>query len=176
VTYYVYTGTGGNGEATWIQQVTNTPVVTTNIKEVLDALDSAGDIPASPVVSEIDFGWEISATSGTQAFTMNSYSLTVGRGEVLVAFFELEAQVDGLLFEMGDLLANLTGPSPDRGTGATLVPRSGCQLSMLPPVSIAATSKTPGPITNSTWCSASAGARGRDGGRPGGGADDHEIS
>ena len=28
-----------------------------------------------------------------------------GRGEVLVVFFELEAQVDGLLFEMGDLLA-----------------------------------------------------------------------
>ena len=26
-----------------------------------------------------------------------------GRGEVLVAFFELEAQVDGLLFEVGDL-------------------------------------------------------------------------
>ena len=28
-----------------------------------------------------------------------------GRGEVVVAFFELEAQVDGLLFEVGDLLA-----------------------------------------------------------------------
>ena len=28
-----------------------------------------------------------------------------GRGEVLVAFFELEAQVDGLLLQVGDLLA-----------------------------------------------------------------------
>jgi len=27
-----------------------------------------------------------------------------GRGEFLVAFLELQAQVDGLLFEMGDLL------------------------------------------------------------------------
>ena len=35
------------------------------------------------------------------------HELAVGRacgGEVLVAFFELEAQVDGLLLEVGDLL------------------------------------------------------------------------
>ena len=32
-----------------------------------------------------------------------------GRGEVLVAFLELEAQVDGLLFEVGDLLAEGVG-------------------------------------------------------------------
>ena len=35
------------------------------------------------------------------------HELAVGvpcRGEVLVAFFELQAQVDGLLLEMGDLL------------------------------------------------------------------------
>ena len=35
------------------------------------------------------------------------HELTVGvpcRGEVLVAFVELQAQVDGLLLEMGDLL------------------------------------------------------------------------
>jgi parallel beta-helix repeat protein len=79
VTYHVYMGTGGHGRATWIQQVTNTPVATTDIKDVLDALGRAGDIPAHPVVSEIDFGWEISATSGTQVFTMSSYSLAVSR-------------------------------------------------------------------------------------------------
>ena len=36
------------------------------------------------------------------------HELTVGgagRGQVLVAFLELQAQVDGLLLEMGDLLA-----------------------------------------------------------------------
>ena len=32
-----------------------------------------------------------------------------GRGEVLALFFELEAQVDGLLFEVGDLLAEGVG-------------------------------------------------------------------
>ena len=40
------------------------------------------------------------------------HELTVGgagRGEVLVAFLELQAQVDGLLFEVGDLLAEGIG-------------------------------------------------------------------
>jgi hypothetical protein len=40
------------------------------------------------------------------------HELTVGgpgRGEVLVAFLELETQVDGLLFEVGDLLAEGIG-------------------------------------------------------------------
>ena len=36
---------------------------------------------------------------------MSSRLAAPGRGEVLVAFFELETQVDGLLFEVGDLLA-----------------------------------------------------------------------
>jgi len=79
VTYHVYKGTGGDGPATWIQQVTNTPVTTRDIKDVLAALGQADDIPANPVVSEIDFGWEIDATSGTQAFTMNTYSLVASR-------------------------------------------------------------------------------------------------
>ncbi len=43
-----------------------------------------------------------------------------GRGEVLVAFFELEAQVDGLLFEVGDLLAE--GVDVGGGAESGLVP------------------------------------------------------
>ncbi len=43
-----------------------------------------------------------------------------GRGEVLVAFPELEAQVDGLLFEVGDLLAE--GVDVGGGAEPGLVP------------------------------------------------------
>ena len=40
-----------------------------------------------------------------------------GRGEVLVAFLELEAQVDGLLFEVGDLLAEGVDVGGDAESG-----------------------------------------------------------
>ena len=43
-----------------------------------------------------------------------------GRCEVLVAFLELEAQVDGLLFEVGDLLAEGVDVGGDAEAG--LVP------------------------------------------------------
>ncbi len=55
-------------------------------------------------------GWGVSCAAwrGVEV----GHELTVsgpGRGEVLVAFLELEAQVDGLLFEVGDLLAEGIG-------------------------------------------------------------------
>ena len=79
VRYHVDVGIGAfGGGSTWVQQTVNTPVVTTHILAILDTLDKDGYIPASPVISEIDFGWEIaSATLGAQVFTVHSYSLVI---------------------------------------------------------------------------------------------------
>ena len=63
---------------------------------------------ASPVVvAEVDAGHQF-AVGGA------------GSGEVVVAFGELQAQVDGLLFEVGDLLVE--GVDVGRGTEAGLAP------------------------------------------------------
>jgi hypothetical protein len=42
--------------------------------------------------------------------TRNPDARAAGGGEVLALFFELEAQVDGLLFEVGDLLGRSKCP------------------------------------------------------------------
>ena len=59
---------------------------------------------AAGVVQGPDAACHRSACRGVEL----GHELTVGgpgRGQVLVAFLELQAQVDGLLLEMGDLLA-----------------------------------------------------------------------
>jgi hypothetical protein len=50
-----------------------------------------------------------------------------GRGEVLALFFELEAQVDGLLFEVGDLLAEGVGVGGGRGRCGPRMLRGRCR-------------------------------------------------
>jgi len=59
--------------------VMNTPENsgTVNIKDVLDYLIIAGDVPSTVGVAQINFGWEICHTDGaTLNYALNSYSLT----------------------------------------------------------------------------------------------------
>ncbi len=81
VSYGVYTGTSGaGGGLATLVQLTNTTAQTTDIKGALTFLGGKGWAPANPVVSEIDYGWEIWGTANDcpENFTMNSYSLTLG--------------------------------------------------------------------------------------------------
>lgn len=55
----------------------NPQSATVNIKDVLSYLESQGQISANATIGQLDFGWEICQTAGTQNFAMNGYSLTM---------------------------------------------------------------------------------------------------
>jgi len=66
---FVLDGAGGSG--TCAKQ----PSGAINIKAGLDWLVAGGFIPAHPVLSQVNSGWEITQASGA-TFTMHSYSIT----------------------------------------------------------------------------------------------------
>ena len=61
-----------------IDMVRNSPVTsgTVDIRDVLNYLISVGAEPSNIAIGEIDFGWEICSTVGTQTFAVNGYTLT----------------------------------------------------------------------------------------------------
>ena len=61
-----------------IDMVRNSPESSgsVDIRDVLNYLISVGAEPSNIAIGEIDFGWEICSTVGTQTFAVNGYTLT----------------------------------------------------------------------------------------------------
>ena len=56
---------------------TNETSGTINIKDVLNWLEANdAQVPSTATIGEIDFGWELCSTVGTQTFAVNGYTLT----------------------------------------------------------------------------------------------------
>jgi hypothetical protein len=71
VTWDVYK----NGYPGFLRQ-SNTNSMTVNIKSILDYCVSKGWLQTSGIIEKVQGGFEITATSGSQSFTMNSYSVS----------------------------------------------------------------------------------------------------
>lgn len=81
VIYDVYEGTGGSGPCMSFLPHTQTSATTVNITDVLKWINtSSGGWYNNPSLRSIQYGWEITSTTGQQNFTMNSYSVTVTTG------------------------------------------------------------------------------------------------
>lgn len=80
IPYTVYEGQGGNGPAVWLVREANAARSTTNLYQVIktvvgEAANYTG--PSNPVVSTVQFGWEIGGTGGTnRSFNVTQFSLT----------------------------------------------------------------------------------------------------
>ncbi len=59
-----------------LQYDTNAPSGTVNILAFVKYLQSIGAVSADASISQLDFGWEICQTPGTQNFKLSNYSLT----------------------------------------------------------------------------------------------------
>lgn len=73
-TQYKFYTSPNNGQTSFVQ-TTNTPSQVTHIKAILDWYDSHGG-PKNPILSAVDFGWEIWGTNGqTQTFHCSQFTL-----------------------------------------------------------------------------------------------------
>ena len=80
VQYAAYEGQGGNGPAVWLLRTSNAGCATTNLYQVVKTVvTGAANYTGSknPVVSTVQFGWEIGGTGGAnRSFSVTSYAVT----------------------------------------------------------------------------------------------------
>ena len=68
-------GTGAQPERMLVRKTT----VTSGSEDITDDLNyliSIGDLPAGDGINQVDFGWEVCSTVGTQVFTLNDFTMT----------------------------------------------------------------------------------------------------